>query len=191
VLPPVLSGGLIDSEVQSDWYEGALHFSGYHTTFTFTKLLFKPNAQGLYTLTDGFVGAESGNVIEDLTNPGETGTCTATFEFARQGGAIADATLTGNVGSLSRSANGWNAVIELGVTLPGVITSSSNCGPNEESTAHQFGEPPKITIPIIATGELDSASGTLTVDSTKKEPVAGKGELTDDVTGTLLDKIVP
>lgn len=191
-LPRLFSGGLIDSETKSPWTVDTGSFSGYQTKFTFTKLVFEPGPQGPYTLKDGLVGAESGNVIEQMTAPaGESGTCSATFEFARQGGTVPDATLTGNVGGLSRTSSGYHATIELGVTLPGVITSSSNCGLNNEFTSHQFGEPPKISIPITATGELDSATGVLTVDSTNTVTEGGGAHQTDDVTGTLYDKLVP
>jgi hypothetical protein len=190
-LPEFLSGGLIDTETKSPWTVDTGSFSGYQTKFTFTKLMFEPGPQGPYTLKDGLVRAESGNVIEQMTAPGQSGTCSATFEFARQGGAVPDATLTGNVGGLSRTSSGYHATIELGVSLPGVITSSSNCGPNNMFTSHQFGEPPKISIPITASGELDSATGVLTVDSTNTVTVAGGAHQTDDVTGTLYDKLVP
>ncbi len=179
-------GGLIDTEVHSDWSLGAVHFSGYKTNFEFTKLVFEPDAHGLYTLRSGDVAAESGDVVESMTNPGTNGTCNATFTFATAGGAIFDAKLTGNIGSLSKTNKGWNATIELGVALPGVITKSDGCGPNNEGTSHQFGEPPKISIPITANGELEPGPKWLmTVDSTTSFSTTGGGHQSDDITGTL------
>jgi hypothetical protein len=190
-LPHSFTGGLIDTQTQTPWSEGGLTFSGYHTTFTFTKLVFGNGKQGPYTLQSGEVGVESSKVLEYLTNPGTTGTCTATFQFADIGTPDGDATLTGNIGGLSRtiggaprSAGGYGATVELGVILPGQITQASGCGPNNEGTAHQFGEPPKITISITATGEINSA-GIFTIDSNKTVPVAGGASQTDNVTGTL------
>jgi hypothetical protein len=189
-LPPVFAGGMIDTETLPPWSIDIGHFSGYQTKFTFTKLVFAPppGPGGLYTLREGFVGAESGSVIEQETAPGfNPGNCSATFTFASAGGTVPDAKLSGNIGGMSRTSTGYHVTIELGVILPGVITGSSNCGPNNMFTSHPFGEPPKISIPVTATGEFNSATGVLTVDSTNTATVAGGAQQTDDVTGTMYD----
>jgi hypothetical protein len=184
-LPPRgFSGTLADREVQSGWSEGPTQFGGFSTVYAFSKLVFGSGKQGPYTLTSGDAVLKSGDVLVRETSPaGADGTCSTTFLFAQTGQHVM---LYGDIGSLSRTSGGWRATVSLGVILPGKVSSQDNCGPNGELSEDPFGVPPKISIPINVSGELNAATGVLTVDATSSTPVGGgAGQETDLVTGTL------
>lgn len=76
------------------------------------------------------------DVIEREASPaGNDGTCNYTIRWAKEGRD--KVIVTGNLGGLSRTGGVWHATVDLGVTMPGDVLFSKNCGPNDVFTQHQ------------------------------------------------------
>lgn len=186
-LPKVIKGGLVDTEFQTNWSVGPAHFIGMRTDYSFTRFVFSPGKLGPYTLgKDAEVIVETLPITIRMSSPAASdGTCHATFDFGDTGNRLHSA-LSGNIGGLSETSGGWNLTIQLRLVLHGKIVYSYNCGPNDEFTASQFGQPPTMSVPIIITAKLDSAKGEIPIDVKSLMTLGdGTGEQTDHLVGTL------
>ena len=180
-LPKRFEGSLRDVESQSPWTISSAKFSGYEVTFTFTNLVFGPGPQGPYTLLKGLVRM-SVNFHETQTAPaGSDGTCTAIYEFSLNNASP----FSGDLGGFSQTGRTWRATLALGVNTKGRVVDSTNCGPDLEFTANQFGKPPRIGISISATGTFFPSTGDLTFASKKTTTPHAGGTQTDTLTGSL------
>jgi hypothetical protein len=185
-LPKTFTGSLSGSETQARWSDDTGHFSGYHTTFTFSKLVFGEGAQGPWTLLSGtlkFKGFQ-----ESLTAPtgggvaATPGTCKARYTFRRVGANA----FSGDLGSFSQTGRVWHAILDLGIQTQAIKITSVGCGDSFESTEHEFGRPPRIALSISATGTFNPSTGVASFASTQRTPASSAGRAkTDVVNGTL------
>ena len=174
-LPKTLEGSLT---VEQSHPQSNDPSSGFFTTFdakaTFSKLVFGQGKEGSLTLLRGNLSYSGFDVTQSVTNPN----CEATYQFSLD----RSKPLLGDLSGFDESQGRWQVEIQLGIDTIGTIVNNSGCGSNGPTS--QFGEPPRISFAIAATGRFDPSTGTVTVNDTTKSPFLG-GTETDQVFGQL------
>ncbi len=185
-LPKNFAGSLSGSETEAPWAYGTGNFTGYHATFTFTKLVFGPGAQGPYTLLSGTL--KFNGFVESLSAPTggapgiPKGNCTAHYTFQ----LVKGKPFSGDLGSFSQTGSVWHAILDLGIQTQANEIHANGCGPNLESTGSEFGSPARIALSISATGAFNPSTGVVKFASTQRTPGSSSGGArTDVVKGTL------
>ena len=190
-LPKSFTGTLTDVETAAPLTEttttayGTFHqtFSGYTVTYKFTGLVFRPNAQGLYTMAHGYLSTNGFEVTQTAPAGQTDGGCVAHYMFKPSGSP------TGNIGGFSETDGKWQATVSLGVTMVAAGkggVKATGCGPKLASTSNIYGVPPRIGVEIIATGSYDPSTQKLTFDSTVPDPATSdQGRQSHKVDGTL------
>lgn len=185
--PPTRShfkGNLHILLVEQPWSSDSGHWGGFSFSFTLAAdFQQRPLSKDVWTLGIVYIKSPSaiakqpsGDFTLVQTVPaGLSGTCVATYHFH-----VTE--ITGDIGGFIRTADGYSATVDLGLTALAPRVDNNGCGTDLEETTHPFGGHQQFDVPVQVTGHY--ADRELSFRTASHSDVAG-GDLVTKIDGAL------